>query len=195
MDQLAQKWHDDVAEFHRAMGVPTVTKFTPKQAGLRAALIVEEVRELSEASNLFEIADALVDLQYVTVGIPVMLGRSFDLGTSKADPSGPLVDIVVDILGHIQSDSESVIGCLIRNDNCGGLHQSIFSLTRSILNLSRSFRLPFADLWDEVHAANMRKVGGPKCPDTGKQLKPEGWTKPDIEGVLRKHGLTAENLK
>lgn len=40
---------------------------------------------------------------------------------------------------------------------------------------------------DEVHRANMAKVGGPKSP-TGKQLKPEGWTPPDIDGELRKQG-------
>lgn len=40
-------------------------------------------------------------------------------------------------------------------------------------------------VWDEVHAANMRKVGGPVRED-GKRLKPEGWVGPDIEGVLRR---------
>ncbi len=40
---------------------------------------------------------------------------------------------------------------------------------------------------DEVHAANMRKVGGPISP-TGKHLKPPGWVGPDIEGVLRRMG-------
>lgn len=41
----------------------------------------------------------------------------------------------------------------------------------------------------EVHRANMAKAGGPKSP-TGKQLKPEGWKPPDIEGELRKQGWT-----
>lgn len=40
---------------------------------------------------------------------------------------------------------------------------------------------------DEVHAANMRKVGGPVRAD-GKCLKPEGWVGPDIGGVLMKQG-------
>lgn len=37
--------------------------------------------------------------------------------------------------------------------------------------------------WNEVHRTNMAKVGGPMRED-GKRLKPEGWTPPDIEGVL-----------
>jgi len=40
---------------------------------------------------------------------------------------------------------------------------------------------------DEVHRANMTKVGGKKDAE-GKQQKPEGWKPPDIEGVLRAQG-------
>lgn len=39
--------------------------------------------------------------------------------------------------------------------------------------------------FDEVHASNMRKVGGP-IDERGKRLKPPGWTPPDIEGVYRR---------
>lgn len=35
----------------------------------------------------------------------------------------------------------------------------------------------------EVHAANMAKLNGPRRSD-GKQLKPEGWREPDIQGIL-----------
>jgi predicted HAD superfamily Cof-like phosphohydrolase len=41
----------------------------------------------------------------------------------------------------------------------------------------------------EVHRANMAKAHGPKRAD-GKVLKPEGWTPPDIETVLRRSGWT-----
>lgn len=39
----------------------------------------------------------------------------------------------------------------------------------------------------EVHAANMRKLDGPRRED-GKRLKPAGWRGPDIEKVLRQQG-------
>lgn len=35
-----------------------------------------------------------------------------------------------------------------------------------------------------IHAANMRKLGGPKCPTTGKQLKPKGWQPFDVESCI-----------
>lgn len=49
------------------------------------------------------------------------------------------------------------------------------------------FGIQGAPIAAEVHRANMAKVGGPKSP-TGKQLKPEGWTPPDIKRELVKQG-------
>lgn len=47
-----------------------------------------------------------------------------------------------------------------------------------------------APVWRLVHNANMAKLGGPKSPE-GKQLKPPGWTHPNIAAELdrqRKEG-------
>ncbi len=41
----------------------------------------------------------------------------------------------------------------------------------------------------EVQRANLAKVGGPVRED-GKHMKPEGWTPPDIDVVLRRQGYT-----
>lgn len=46
-----------------------------------------------------------------------------------------------------------------------------------------TFGIPHDAVFDEVHRSNMAKVGGPVRAD-GKKLKPEGWTPPDIAGVL-----------
>lgn len=43
-------------------------------------------------------------------------------------------------------------------------------------------------IWREVHRSNMAKLGGPVV--DGKLKKPEGWTPPDIEGLLRAQGWT-----
>lgn len=45
-------------------------------------------------------------------------------------------------------------------------------------------------LWREVHAKNMAKKGGPVV--DGKQMKPAGWTPPDIDALLRKQGWEGE---
>jgi predicted HAD superfamily Cof-like phosphohydrolase len=51
--------------------------------------------------------------------------------------------------------------------------------------------IPLDKVTAEVHAANMRKVGGAKRPD-GKILKPEGWVPPDVAGVLAEATARAE---
>lgn len=48
------------------------------------------------------------------------------------------------------------------------------------------------ELAGEVAQSNLNKVIGDGLPmfrEDGKVIKPEGWSPPDIEGVLRKHGL------
>ena len=40
-------------------------------------------------------------------------------------------------------------------------------------------------VWEEVHRANMRKVGGEMRSD-GKILKPEGWEAPNVSAILDK---------
>ena len=46
------------------------------------------------------------------------------------------------------------------------------------------FGVDLGPFWSEVHRTNMAKKGGPVRED-GKRLKPEGWTPPDLKGVLR----------
>lgn len=50
-----------------------------------------------------------------------------------------------------------------------------------------AFGIEGESIADEVHAANMRKVGGP-VDEFGKQRKPDGWTGPNIESVLVRQG-------
>lgn len=48
-------------------------------------------------------------------------------------------------------------------------------------------------IWTAVHAANMAKRTGPIRED-GKRLKPEGWTPPDVEGLLREQGWDGRKI-
>lgn len=72
-----------------------------------------------------------------------------------------------------------------------GAIDSIYVIVGMLLELG----CPVSELWDEVQRANMTKAilqpdGSFKVVRRadGKILKPEGWTPPDIAGILRAHG-------
>jgi predicted HAD superfamily Cof-like phosphohydrolase len=52
------------------------------------------------------------------------------------------------------------------------------------------YGIPEDRVYAEVHRSNMAKVGGPIRED-GKQLKPDGWTPPDIEAAMTARGDSA----
>lgn len=51
-----------------------------------------------------------------------------------------------------------------------------------------SYGIPLNEIFEEVHRSNMAKLvdGKPLKRADGKIIKPEGWTPPDIEGVIKK---------
>lgn len=64
---------------------------------------------------------------------------------------------------------------------------SLVDLEYVLLGTYHAFGLDSEPLWQEVHTANMKKVGGPVV--DGKQEKPEGWRAPDINAVLERQGF------
>jgi predicted HAD superfamily Cof-like phosphohydrolase len=56
-----------------------------------------------------------------------------------------------------------------------------------LLGTALEFGTDMGPIMGAVHAANMRKEGGPTRSDS-KILKPPGWVPPDIEGALRAQG-------
>jgi predicted HAD superfamily Cof-like phosphohydrolase len=53
------------------------------------------------------------------------------------------------------------------------------------LGAAVTFGIRMDDIWDEVHKTNMAKVGGFRD-ENGKWRKPDGWTPPDIEGLIER---------
>jgi predicted HAD superfamily Cof-like phosphohydrolase len=51
--------------------------------------------------------------------------------------------------------------------------------------------IDMAPIWDAVHASNMAKKDGP-IDANGKKHKPEGWTPPDVAGLLRAQGWSGK---
>lgn len=61
------------------------------------------------------------------------------------------------------------------------------------LGLLVSYGIDPRPVWDAIHASNMAKVGGLTRAD-GKILKPDGWVKPDVAGILAEQKPLAESL-
>lgn len=72
------------------------------------------------------------------------------------------------------------------------LAKELCDLIYVIVGTAVSHGIDLVPVFDAVHESNMAKVGGPIRED-GKRMKPEGWKKPDIKGVLdaqkKKEGL------
>lgn len=64
-----------------------------------------------------------------------------------------------------------------------GFTDGLADLVYVILGTAVKAGIPFDAIWQEVHAANMRKGGG-GLDSSGKVRKPLGWTPPDIARVL-----------
>jgi predicted HAD superfamily Cof-like phosphohydrolase len=98
-------------------------------------------------------------------------------------------------------EARRAVGRLIENNPTSveiiDLADGLCDLDYVVEGTRLEFGIDGRGILDEVHAANMRKTDGPKRAD-GKRLKPEGWTPPDIERLLRAQGWQdplAESLK
>jgi hypothetical protein len=61
----------DVTKFQEAFGISTPIQpkmLSKKRAALRQRLLEEEVQELRDATNILEVADAICDIMYITIG-------------------------------------------------------------------------------------------------------------------------------
>ena len=66
---------------------------------------------------------------------------------------------------------------------------ALVDLVVVVMGLAAMHGLPWEDLFDRVHQANMSKqVGTGKRGHTVDLIKPEGWKKPDLSKVLLNHG-------
>jgi predicted HAD superfamily Cof-like phosphohydrolase len=72
----------------------------------------------------------------------------------------------------------------IRAGDLLGAIDGLCDLLYVVHSSALEFGIDLDPFWSEVHRTNMAKVGGPVRED-GKRLKPDGWTPPDLAGVLR----------
>ena len=67
---------------------------------------------------------------------------------------------------------------------------SLVDLCYFLKGTAEILRLPWTELWEDVHRANMAKRAGmTKRGVAHDASKPEGWRPPNIKGILQKEGL------
>jgi predicted HAD superfamily Cof-like phosphohydrolase len=101
-------------------------------------------------------------------------------------PPDEVVDFCLGLIDEERRELEDAFGVCVPGGSVAEVADAICDLLYVMTGLGLAMGLPLPELMDEVQRANMAKFGpgSHKDPATGKQLKPPGWTPPDIEGVL-----------
>lgn len=191
---------NDVRAFNRACGVRlrSAPGWVPDdEVQLALRLVDEERDELADAlanRDMVEVADAIADSLYVLAGFLLRLGlaRTYIdefLPAAVMPPTWEWIDstpAVSNLDAALQRLHEAVAA---RNLHLvdGAAHNAMFHLAE----LARALNIPLDKVWAEVQRSNMAKLVDGKVvrrTQDNKILKPEGWTAPDIAGVLAAHG-------
>jgi predicted HAD superfamily Cof-like phosphohydrolase len=160
-----KKAHEQVVDFHRLIGASVGDVAKP---------------------------DATVDMMLRVR----LIAEEFDELLQALCPSGGPVQLVsvavhdwlCDTRANRQRASEQDLPCM------SSVADALSDLEYVTIGSAVAWGLPGDAVWSEVHAANMRKAGGPKD-SNGKALKPPGWTPPDIEGVLKREAEKASRRR
>lgn len=73
------------------------------------------------------------------------------------------------------------------NADIVGVADALADMIYIIMGTAHSYNIPIEEIFNEVHATNMAKVGSDgkvKRREDGKILKPEGWTPPNLKGII-----------
>jgi NTP pyrophosphatase (non-canonical NTP hydrolase) len=66
-----------------------------------------------------------------------------------------------------------------------GIADGAADLIYVAVGLCLAYGIDLRPVWEEVQRANLAKADGPIRAD-GKRMKPDGWTPPDIDGIIRR---------
>lgn len=174
--------YDDVAKFNEAFGCfrnPRPMMLLPDDVlAMRRKLIAEEFAELTAAilaGDRVEIADACADLAYVCLGwLWAVRWDTKKIVRCRGLDAMTFAKMIAMGAETIQKTAEPFWVELMFDD---------------ALNLGFAYGFPMDEIWAEVQRSNMAKLqpdGTVKRRDDGKILKPDGWTPPDIRGILER---------
>lgn len=201
---------DDVAAFHRGCDVPAYNFLhdpKPDRIALRVRLIEEEVnKELIPAfkrNDIVEIADGVADAIYVIIGTALEYGERPDEAWNYFATSHPFSRPQYNPLpGLAWPDRITMVVNgqllpLVRNPpvnrRTGNLASAMAIAVGMLASAAIHKGIPIYLVWKTVQRSNMAKIdsttGKARKDPGGKVLKPDGWTKPDIKGVLQRAGV------
>ena len=185
-----------VRRFHEAFNHPvrdTPTPLDDATLALRLNLIDEEVDELFAAihnGDLVEIADALGDIVYVTIGMALCEGVSDRLPVyddCNVNMGGPALDLSnEDIPYHANMIQVAIDGFAGgRADIEDTLYLS--TILDHAYQLAWTLGIKLTPVIEEIHESNMTKLqedGTAIYNEFGKVMKPDTYVAPDIALVL-----------
>jgi predicted HAD superfamily Cof-like phosphohydrolase len=106
------------------------------------------------------------------------------MGLPVGDRKHPAMSRVNLRIGLIDEERDELARACFDSDLIGAI-DALVDLLYVTFGAAVEWGIDLQPFFAEVHAANMRKLGGPVRED-GKKLKPKGWSPPDIAGVLKR---------
>jgi predicted HAD superfamily Cof-like phosphohydrolase len=109
--------------------------------------------------------------------------RNFFKIANQDIPTFPGLRDVKFRLSLIEEETKEVLDAANSGDFLDAI-DGICDLLYVTLGAAVAWGIDIEPFFDEVHESNMRKIDGPKDPETGKLLKPEGWVPPNLKDIL-----------
>lgn len=219
IDHRHRYFVDDIRDFHEKFEIADGPEsYLERHAGMRQIALLEELNELSTAfaaGNLVNYLDALVDLDYFAIGTIFLLGQQDVMrqeqaavriiyhlskdahrGHTLSAPQPPLPSQYVFLLGNIYANLGVAFHSVMMAGRGGDplqyftkAAQALVEVHRTIVDHAHLCGLDFAEAWDRVHAANMKKKRASKPSDSKRGskydvIKPEGWAPPDLTDLV-----------
>lgn len=108
----------------------------------------------------------------------------------RGKPEWPPIDVIDFRIGHLQEEMHELLLAAMDED-MPKFADALADLIYCAIGTALTFGIPLDAVWQEVQAANMRKVRAKPDGSDSKRghgldvVKPDGFVGPDIEGALR----------
>lgn len=115
--------------------------------------------------------------------------QAFGLYVGESGPAVPAEGTAALRANLLREEVEEVAKAM-QDCDLAGVADGVTDLIYVALGTAVSYGIDIAPVWAAVHKANMAKIGGHRRPD-GKWIKPDGWTAPDVAGLLERQRVAA----